>query len=129
MREGRADGRQSHRSGGQGARAGGFYLRYAYHLLLDQPRGHDERGEAGRRPCPVQSVRALPRVCRSQQSYGGRVECRYALLHRTLDIRAEPIVRTVPDTGDRWWLMQILDAWNDVPAAPGTRTEGNKGGN
>ena len=47
----------------------------------------------------------------------------------TLDLTAEPIVLTVPDTGDRWWLMQILDAWNDVPAAPGTRTVGNEGGN
>jgi hypothetical protein len=25
--------------------------------------------------------------------------------------------------------MQIIDAWNDVPAAPGYRTHGNKGGN
>jgi hypothetical protein len=47
----------------------------------------------------------------------------------TLDLAAEPIVLTVPDTGERWWLMQILHAWNDVPAAPGTRTVGNKGGN
>jgi hypothetical protein len=45
-----------------------------------------------------------------------------------LDLTAEPIILTVPPMGDRWWLMQILDNWNDVPAAPGTRTEGNKGG-
>lgn len=44
----------------------------------------------------------------------------------TLDVTAEPINLTVPDTGDRWWLMQILDAWNDVPAAPGTRHHGQQ---
>jgi hypothetical protein len=26
--------------------------------------------------------------------------------------------------GDRYWLMQIVDAWNGVPAAPGSRTLG-----
>jgi hypothetical protein len=31
--------------------------------------------------------------------------------------------------GKRWWLMQVIDAWNDVPAAPGSRTQGSKGGN
>ena len=34
-----------------------------------------------------------------------------------------------PMEGNRWWLMQIIDAWNDVPAAPGSRTHGDKGGN
>lgn len=47
----------------------------------------------------------------------------------TLDLTAEPLVLSIPPMGDRWWLMQLLDAWNDVPAAPGTRTEGNGGGN
>jgi len=45
-----------------------------------------------------------------------------------LDLTAEPLVLSIPETGDRWWLMQILNAWNDVPAAPGTRTVGSKGG-
>jgi hypothetical protein len=47
----------------------------------------------------------------------------------TLDLTAEPLVLSIPEMGDRWWLMQVLDAWNDVPAAPGTRTVGSKGGN
>ena len=47
-----------------------------------------------------------------------------------VDLAAEPIVLVVPPMeGKRWWLMQIIDAWNDVPAAPGYRTHGNKGGN
>src|SRR5262249_28638094 len=30
--------------------------------------------------------------------------------------------------GTRWWIMQLVDAWNDVPAAPGSRTHGTTGG-
>ena len=46
----------------------------------------------------------------------------------SLDVTNEPIVLSIPPMGDRWWLMQLLDNWNDVPAAPGTRTEGGGGG-
>ena len=45
-----------------------------------------------------------------------------------LDLAAEPIVFRVPDVGDRYYLMQICDAWTDVFAAPGTRTTGNRAG-
>jgi len=46
-----------------------------------------------------------------------------------LDLTAEPVVLVVPPmAGKRWWIMQIIDAWNDVPAAPGSRTHGDKGG-
>jgi hypothetical protein len=39
-----------------------------------------------------------------------------------LDLQAEPLVLAVPAMGDRYWLMQIFDAWNGVSAAPGSRT-------
>ena len=56
------------------------------------------------------------------------VDTLYSLAH--LDLAAEPIVLVVPPMeGNRWWIMQIIDAWNDVPAAPGSRTHGGKGGN
>ena len=45
-----------------------------------------------------------------------------------LDLAAEPIVLRVPDLGDRYYLMQICDAWTDVFAAPGTRTTGSRAG-
>jgi hypothetical protein len=45
-----------------------------------------------------------------------------------LDLSDEPMVLSVPEMGDRYWNMMVLDAWNDVPAAPGSRTEGSKGG-
>ena len=39
-----------------------------------------------------------------------------------LDLAAEPMVLRVLDLGDRYYLMQLCDAWTNVFAAPGTRT-------
>src|ERR1700746_1943237 len=38
-----------------------------------------------------------------------------------LDIAKEPIVLSVPSTRDRYRLLQMLDAWTNVFASPGTR--------
>ena len=46
-----------------------------------------------------------------------------------LDLSQESMVLSVPEMGDRFWIMQIIDAWNIVPYAPGSRTVGGKGGN
>jgi hypothetical protein len=57
---------------------------------------------------------------------GMNVDTLYSLAQ--LDLTAEPMVLVVPPMdGTRWWLMQVIDAWNDVPAAPGSRTHGDKG--
>ena len=42
-----------------------------------------------------------------------------------LDLKAEPIVLSVPALGKRYYLMQLMDAWTNVFASPGTRTTGN----
>jgi len=42
-----------------------------------------------------------------------------------LDLTREPIVLSVPDVGRRYYTMELLDAWTNVIAAPGTRTTGN----
>ncbi|HXU04401.1 MAG TPA: DUF1254 domain-containing protein [Polyangia bacterium] len=42
-----------------------------------------------------------------------------------LDLNKEPIVLALPDVGRRYYTMQLLDAWTNVVAAPGTRTTGN----
>ncbi len=45
-----------------------------------------------------------------------------------IDLSNEPLVLSLPDT-DRYYLMQSMDMWTDVVAAPGTRTTGNGAGN
>ena len=42
-----------------------------------------------------------------------------------LDLSSEPIVLSVPAMGNRYYLMQMLDAWTNMFASPGTRTTGN----
>lgn len=43
-----------------------------------------------------------------------------------LDVSAEPYVLHVPDVGNRYYLMEMLNAWTDVFADPGSRTSGTK---
>ncbi len=42
-----------------------------------------------------------------------------------LDLSKEPMILSVPDMGNRYYLMEMLDGWTNVFASPGTRTTGN----
>jgi hypothetical protein len=46
-----------------------------------------------------------------------------------LDLEKEPIVLSVPELGKRFYLMQMVDAWTNVFASPGTRSTGGGKGN
>ena len=46
-----------------------------------------------------------------------------------LDLKAEPMILSVPDTNGRYYLMPLIDAWTNVFASPGKRTTGTKAGN
>ncbi len=46
-----------------------------------------------------------------------------------LDLSDGPVVVSVPDTDDRYYLMPLVDAWTDVFASPGKRTTGTKAAN
>jgi hypothetical protein len=44
-----------------------------------------------------------------------------------LDLRADPVLLTVPPSSGRYFLVQCMDAWTNVFAAPGIRTLGDRG--
>jgi len=46
-----------------------------------------------------------------------------------LDLKKEPMVLSVPDADDRYYLMPMYDAWTNAFASPGTRTTGSGAGN
>jgi hypothetical protein len=46
-----------------------------------------------------------------------------------LDLSKEPVVLSVPDTHDRYYLMPMIDAWTNVFDSPGKRTTGTNAGN
>ena len=43
-----------------------------------------------------------------------------------LDVSIEPWIVSIPDMGDRYYMMPMLDAWTNVFQLPGTRTTGGK---
>jgi len=85
------------------------------------------RPESGRAPFNQFDHHRVFPDAKNNKIVGMNLDTLYSLAN--LDLSAEPVVLVVPPMqGKRWWIMQILDAWNDVPAAPGFRTNGNKGG-
>jgi hypothetical protein len=65
------------------------------------------------------NVRAFP-----DASFKGVMRANVDTLYSSafLDLSAEPIVLSVPDTHGRYYLMPMLDAWTNVFASPGKRS-------
>lgn len=45
-----------------------------------------------------------------------------------LDLTEQPLVLSLPDFGDRFWMVPVLDAWSDVCAVVGRREHGSSAG-
>lgn len=45
-----------------------------------------------------------------------------------IDLTKEPVILTVPNTQERYYLMPLLDMWSNVFAVPGKRTTGTEAG-
>ncbi|MBM7089631.1 DUF1254 domain-containing protein [Streptomyces sp. S12] len=45
-----------------------------------------------------------------------------------LDLSEEPLVLSLPEFEDRYWMVPILSAWSDVVHAPGSRQDGSAAG-
>jgi hypothetical protein len=45
-----------------------------------------------------------------------------------LDLSASPLRLEVPDTGDRYYVLQVVDAWTNNIAYVATRATGNRAG-
>jgi hypothetical protein len=105
-----------------------FGLPLVYIATQADAQSNVRKPEAGRAPFnQFDHHREFPDAA-NNKIVGMNVDTLYSLAN--LDLTAEPVVLVVPPMkGNRWWIMQIIDAWNDVPAAPGSRTHGDKGGN
>jgi hypothetical protein len=101
---------------------------YAYPMLLmdttRRVRTNAETADTAKRRAPVNQfshAAAFP-----DARFTDVVRPNADTLYSTLwfDVTAEPLVIRVPDSGGRYYLLQMLDLWTDVFAAPGKRTSG-----
>ena len=72
-------------------------------------------------PNQFQHIRAYP-----DADFRAVVRPNFDTLYSTtwLDLTGGPVILGVPDTGDRYFMLPLLDMWTDVFANPGKRTSG-----
>jgi hypothetical protein len=97
---------------------------YAYPLVISELTRRISVGAPGGTPMSqFRHMRAFP-----DADFNEVVRPNADTLYSSLwfDVSQEPLVITVPDSGDRYYLLPMLDMWSDVFAVPGTRTTGNR---
>ncbi len=96
---------------------------YAYPLLISELTRRVFVGRPG-----VAMNRLLHRRAYPDASFTDVVRPNADTLYSILwyDVSKEPLVITLPDAGGRYHLLQLLDLWSDVFAAPGSRTTGGQ---
>ena len=67
-------------------------------------------------------VRAYP-TAEYRDVPGANTDTLYTMVW--LDVSKEPWIFSIPDMGDRYYMMPMLDSWTNVFQSPGTRTTGN----
>ncbi len=113
-----------------GNRAGGMDLRHASRLHRNPDR-HDRRTSPRptRDHAPINQFvhyRAFPDAS-NRTVVGFNVDTLYSLAQAGSLDKSRWSCR-FRRWANRFWIMQIIDAWNNVPHAPGSRTVGGKGG-
>lgn len=103
-----------------------LYL-YAYPIVLMEitRRQQTNFAEPGKRGAPMNQFLHSPKF--PPAKFKGVVRANHDTLYSNFwgDVSKEPLILSVPDTGDRYYLLQFLDLWTDVFESLGTRTTGN----
>ncbi len=99
-------------------------------VLMDVTRRQMTNGEGGERPGfgPMNTfshMRAVPPVEFKAVPWPNS-DTLYSLAW--LDLTAEPLILSAPDTAGRYYLLPIQDMWTDVFAVPGKRATGTRAG-
>ena len=90
---------------------------YAYPLVLI---------EATRAGQPVNEFTHVPQFPRPDTRKVVRPNADTLYSMAWIDLKREPVLIHVPDSGGRFYLLQFMDAWTETFADPGKRTTGTK---
>jgi len=107
------------------------YLYFYPLVLMDVTRRQATNVEPGKMPGrgPANTFIHVPAF--PPADYRDVVRPNYDTLYSVvyLDLTDGPIIISTPDTGERFYMLEMLDMWTDAFANPGKRTTGTKAGN
>jgi hypothetical protein len=78
---------------------------------------------------PVNQLAKMPRYVNPYYTNVVRISLNSLWTTSWLDLENEPIVLSVPDTKDRYYVFSVMNMWTDVFASIGKRTTGTTPGN